>query len=74
MAKKVWQEIKVHHCVRAGREVTLEAEVVYPAEFLPDTPPRVVSHRCSYGMECNLMDKPTCVWSGTNPLYDPFEE
>ncbi len=73
MSETNWETIKVHYCSRAGAEVTLEAQVIYPPEFLPDQPPRVVAHRCSYGVECNLMDKPTCVWSGTNPNYDPFE-
>jgi len=73
MAEKVWQTIKVQHCVRVDREVTLEAQVIYPPEHLPDQPPQIVAHRCSFGLECNLMDKPTCVWAGTNPTYDPFE-
>jgi len=74
MTEKVWQTIKVHHCVRVNEEVYLEAQVVYPPESMPETPPRILAHRCSYGMECNLIDKPMCVWSGTNPMYDPFEE
>jgi len=74
MAKRVWQEIKVQKCDHAGGEVALEAEVLYPDDFMPDTPPRVVAHRCSRGLECGLMKEASCVWAGTNPTYDPFAE
>jgi hypothetical protein len=52
-------------------EVALEAEMLYPMDELPD-PPRVLSHRCSHGQECNQLGKAACVWAGTNPDYDPF--
>ena len=39
MAKRVWQEIKVQNCKHAGGNVALEAEVLYPDDFMPDTPP-----------------------------------
>ena len=74
MAVKVWQTIKVQYCRHAGKEIALEAEVLYPEEHLPDQGPRVVAHRCSRGVECSLMAEPACVWAGTNPNYDPFEE
>jgi hypothetical protein len=54
--------------------VTLEAELVYPAEWLPDQAPQVQAHRCSCGLECNLDERPSCVWAGTNPAFDPFLE
>jgi hypothetical protein len=74
MAVRTWEPIKVRFCQHAGREVNLEAEVVYPAEYLPDTPPRVLAHRCSHAYLCSLSDRPSCVWSGTNPSFDPFTE
>lgn len=72
MPTKVWQTIQVIHCERLGHEVALEAEIIYPPEHLPGQAPQVVAHRCSFGLECNLVDKPACLWAGTNPNYDPF--
>jgi hypothetical protein len=57
-----------------NEEVHLEADMVFPAESLPDQPGRVLAHRCSHGVQCNLMNKAACVWAGTNPAYDPFVE
>jgi hypothetical protein len=72
MAYVMWKDLKVHLCDRIGEEVQLQAKVVYPASMLPDTPPRILAHRCSKGMECNLQDRPACQWAGTLPGYDPF--
>ncbi|MEJ2011109.1 MAG: hypothetical protein P8X64_02665 [Anaerolineales bacterium] len=72
MAWVTWKSIKAQRCERIGEQVALEARVVYPAEFLPDQPPRILAHRCSKGLECNQMDSATCVWAGTLPGYDPF--
>jgi len=74
MAVKSWQTIKVRYCDHAGCEVALEAEALYPADQLPDQPPRLLSHRCSQAARCMLYNEPTCVWAGTNPVYDPFKE
>ncbi len=74
MATKTWQSMKKYYCPRVQQEITLETLVVYPAEHLPDQPPRVLGHRCSAGLKCNLMDKPGCVWSGTNPGYNPLAD
>ncbi len=72
MAVRIWQPIKVCFCDHAGTEVALEAELVYPPEWLPEQPPRVLAHRCSNGLDCNLDERPSCVWAGTNPMVDPF--
>jgi hypothetical protein len=72
MAFKTWQALKVCYCQHVDSEVALEAEVVYPAEFLPDQAPRILAHRCSQAMVCNLDHRSSCVWSGTNPAFDPF--
>lgn len=72
MALRTWHTIKARYCHHAGAQVGLEAEVVYPAEWLPDQPPRTLAHRCTHGITCNLEARPTCLWSGTNPTYDPL--
>ncbi len=74
MAEKDWKILKVRYCNHAGKEVSLDAEVVYPAEWMPDQPPRVISHRCSNAIRCRLFNRGACLWSGANPTYDPFLE
>lgn len=72
MSHIVWKDMKVCTCEHIGKEVQLQAKIVYPASVLPDSPPRILAHRCSKGIECNQMDRPTCQWAGTLPGYDPF--
>ncbi len=72
MATKNWESLKTAYCTRSGVDVTLEAEMIYPAEFLPEQPPRITAHRCSHALECNQETRASCVWAGTNPGYDPF--
>ncbi len=74
MADKVWEVIKVQHCNHIDKDVSLEAEVVYPADILPDLAARVEAHRCSNALECNLEGRESCVWAGTNPAVDPLSE
>ena len=74
MAEKEWKVEKKRFCDHVAEEVSLEAEVVYPAEYLPDQTPRVLAHRCSKGMVCASFSQGTCIWAGTNPSYDPFTE
>jgi hypothetical protein len=71
---KSWQVIKVRYCHHAGAEVDMEAQVVYPPELLPDSGPRVIAHRCSRAVACNLDGRSSCIWAGTNPTFDPFIE
>ena len=71
MAELKWEVSKVGFCNHVKRDVVLEAEMLFPADFLPD-PPRVLSHRCSLGLECNQFAQATCIWAGTNPDHDPF--
>jgi hypothetical protein len=73
MAVKSWQVIKMCYCEHAHTEVALEAELVYPADHLPEQQPRILAHRCSKGLDCNLDARPSCVWAGTNPVVDPFK-
>ena len=74
VAYRNWEVIKISYCDHAEEEVALEAEIVYPADFLSELPPRIVAHRCSRGLACNSFNQPGCCWSGTNPYYDPFKE
>ena len=74
MAEKTWETIKIQYCHHVDSEVGLEAEVIYPAEWLPDQEPRIVAHRCSHAFACSLDPRPACVWAGSNPAYDPFKE
>ncbi len=74
MAVKKWESVKVRRCERVAQEVTLDAELVYPADWLPDQAPRVTGHRCSHAYACNLDERSACVWAGSNPAYDPFKE
>ncbi len=74
MAVRMWQTIKMRYCDHAEARVALQAQVIYPAEVLPDQAPRVLAHRCSHAFACNLDGRPSCIWAGTNPAYDPFAE
>lgn len=74
MAVKTWESIQIRYCDHAGCEVALEAEVIYPADHLPDQSPRLGAHRCSHAVACMTTSNSTCQWAGTNPAYDPFTE
>ncbi len=74
MVYKAWQIVKIRYCEHAGSEVTMEAELMYPADHLPDMQPRIIAHRCSRAIACNLDNRASCVWAGTNPTFDPFAE
>ena len=74
MADKKWEVVKVRYCGHVSKNVALEAEKVYPAEYLPDQPARVMAHRCTEGIRCMLENRPSCVWAGSNPAFDPFLE
>ena len=71
MAQKKWKVSKIRYCEHVGHEIKLEAQVVYPAEHLPDQLPRVIANRCSNAVECNKIDKMVCAWCGTNPAVKP---
>ncbi len=57
MAEKMWIVEKIQFCEHAGCDVSLEAEAIFPADHLPDQPPRVTIHRCSQAEECMDSDK-----------------
>lgn len=72
MAEKIWEPVQKAYCARAECDVFLEAELVYPAEHLPEQPGRILAHRCSHALECNQENQAACSWAGTNPGFDPF--
>lgn len=74
MAEVLWDTIKVQFCHHIDQQVSLQAQVVFPADMLPDQGARILSHRCSHGFACNLDGRPSCIWAGTNPVMDPFIE
>jgi hypothetical protein len=71
VAERTWQVQKIKYCAHVGHEIALETEVAYPAEQLPDQPPRIIAHRCSNAIECNMTEKAACALCGTNPDLDP---
>jgi len=74
MTEKTWETLKVQYCQHVDQKVGLQAQLVYPPEHLPDQPGRILAHRCSHGSACNLDGRPSCIWAGTNPAFDPFKE
>lgn len=68
-----WEPVKTCYCHHVDQDVSLDAFLVHPPEWLPDQPPRILAHRCSMAIACNLDERSSCVWSGTNPAFDPFE-
>ena len=74
MAEKIWETVKVRYCHHVGEDIEFEAQLVYPAEWLPEQNPRVLAHRCSRAIACNLDNRASCVLAGTNPAIDPFTE
>lgn len=73
MAERMWEAGRVCFCDAVKQHVTLETEVLIPADFLPD-PPRLLAHRCSLALECNQFARAACIWAGTNPDHDPFRQ
>jgi hypothetical protein len=71
MAWATWRQQKSQLCERVDKMVSLEVKVVYPEDIMPDQPPRILGHRCSEAINCNLIDKPSCRWAGTSS-FDPF--
>lgn len=63
MAFRTWQVSKIKYCEHVGREIALEADMVFPHEVLPDQPPRALARPCSNAMTFNQFEKPaSLVW------------
>lgn len=74
MAEKKWEKMEQCFCSHADMDVSLEAEVIYPMDYLDGQPPQVGAHRCSNMLLCNQFNQGACIWAGTNPDFDPFSE
>lgn len=74
MAEVVWETVKVQYCHHVDQKVGLQAETVYAGDLLFDQGGRVLAHRCTHGLACNLDGRSSCIWAGTNPAIDPFVE
>ena len=72
MVEKVWEVIKIRYCEHVRQTVALEAEKTYPPEIMGFQSPRLEGHRCSNARACMGPGATGCVWSGGNPLVDPF--
>ncbi|MGD8759811.1 MAG: hypothetical protein PVJ07_06125 [Anaerolineales bacterium] len=71
MAQVLWHEIERRMCEHVREEASLEAKLAFPAEVLPDQPPRVLAHRCSHEATCQLGDKTACQWASLITGSDP---
>lgn len=72
MAIERWVTVKTQWCDIVGREVALQERRVYPAEIIADMERfRVLAHRCTADVECNLLGC-NCRWAYTGPDVDRF--
>jgi hypothetical protein len=73
LATKQWESIKRQYCDKAGCQVALQAQIIYPIDYLPDNP-RILGERCSHGDLCLKERLGSCAYSGGDPDFDPFNE
>ncbi len=74
MSSKSWEVIKTCYCqhidTKSGWKpswsIRLNGCRTRRRAFLPIVARKAVS--------CNLDGRPSCVWAGTNPVFDPFIE
>jgi hypothetical protein len=60
-------ESKVEHfCSHANCNVVLKTTYIYPADIMPDSPPRINQRGCSHYFVCSLQDKSACVYAVEN--------
>ena len=65
-----WVPVKKQWCEILQEEAELLEHRVYPTGVLPDTEPyRVLGHKCSAAITCNLIGC-QCKWAYTNPTVD----
>ena len=50
-------------CQHAKGDVHIASTVVFPADTLPDSPPRVINRSCNHFVDCSLRDKSECAWA-----------
>lgn len=73
MAIRNWVTINKRFCDKVGCQVALQAQVIYPIDYLPDNL-RILSERCSHGDLCLKERFGSCGFSGGDPGIDPFNE
>ena len=61
--KRTVEKISCRYCSHAKSEITLTTSFVFPANFLPDQPPRLLSRECSHYFDCNLVNKKACTYA-----------
>ena len=64
MSWEAWRTVKYARCELINENVALESRLVFPADPLPDQPPRVAAFRCSAAENCERFDQPPCPWEG----------
>lgn len=57
---RIRRDIHISTCPHCNGEATIRSVVVFPAEHLPETPPRIISRNCDQYNNCNLFDKVEC--------------
>ncbi len=60
-------------CAHANCKVTLKTSYIFPADILPETPPRLHQRQCSHYLVCNLQDKAACTFSVTQVRKGPIK-
>jgi hypothetical protein len=65
---RVRQEVVQKYCSHANCTVEIESILVYPAEILPETSPRMNQRTCTHYLMCNLQDKTACTTVINNNL------
>jgi hypothetical protein len=61
--KGTTEKVSRRFCAHAKTEVTLKSKLIFPADIMPDQPPRITSRQCSHYFDCNLLDKDACSYA-----------
>ena len=68
MGKKNNSQDFIQHkfCTHANCRVTISSTLSFPAEIIPDSPPRIMARNCSHYLDCSLQDKSACTFKISN--------
>lgn len=61
--KRTSEKVSHRYCAHAKSEITLKTKIIFPADIMPDQPPRITSRQCSHYFDCNLLDKEACTYA-----------
>ncbi len=61
--KRTSENVSHRYCAHAKSEVTLSTKIIFPADIMPEQPPRISSRDCSHYFNCNLLDKKACTYA-----------